>query len=349
MQKNSRIPGADFAWELPTDRPAKILFLTDMQIIDSSRRHSGRLSDPEIEMWRPEHMETLAYTPMRKLIRETMPDLILLGGDLVYGEFDDGGENFRKFTEFFEGFKIPWAPVYGNHDNEARFGAEGQNAVLEAAEHCFFAGGDVTGNGNYTVAFTRDGKPVRMLFCLDSHGAHTGIWEGKYDLMAAPGIHDDQKAFVKKRYDEARAVAGDIPSFFLFHIASDDFEQAYRAAGYQPESDASRAVFHQYEIGKTTPARNRDFGAKHEFLCKNRTPAILPEAKYCHADGVFVGHDHNISTSVLYEGIRWTYGVKTGVYDYHTQGKTGGTLITLTDTGFTLRQIFQDIPEDIDW
>ena len=52
------------------------------------------------------------------------------------------------------------------------------------------------------------------------------------------------------------------------------------------------------------------------------------------ADGTFFGHQHNISLSVMYGGIRWTYGLKTGAYDSH-PSQLGGTLITFSEDGST--------------
>ena len=40
-------------------------------------------------------------------------------------------------------------------------------------------------------------------------------------------------------------------------------------------------------------------------------------------EGIFVGHHHSNSTRILYEGIRWVYGMKTGQYDYHIPGQIG--------------------------
>ena len=42
---------------------------------------------------------------------------------------------------------------------------------------------------------------------------------------------------------------------------------------------------------------------------------------------------------MLWQGIRWTYGLKTGQYDYHTPGQLGGTLITLFGESFTVHHI----------
>ena len=51
-------------------------------------------------------------------------------------------------------------------------------------------------------------------------------------------------------------------------------------------------------------------------------------------DGTFVGHQHLINTSVYYDEIRWTYGVKTGAYvDYPSE--LGGTLISLSEDSST--------------
>ena len=44
-------------------------------------------------------------------------------------------------------------------------------------------------------------------------------------------------------------------------------------------------------------------------------------------DGVFVGHCHSINTCISHEGIKWVFGLKTGQYDYHIPGNTGGTVV----------------------
>jgi hypothetical protein len=58
--------------------------------------------------------------------------------------------------------------------------------------------------------------------------------------------------------------------------------------------------------------------------------------------GIFVGHDHINDYSIEYEGVRLTYGLKTGYGSYDNDGLRGGTLITLSQSEFTVEQIFQD-------
>lgn len=42
----------------------------------------------------------------------------------------------------------------------------------------------------------------------------------------------------------------------------------------------------------------------------------------------------------MYEGVRLTYGTKTGTYDYHDQ--QGGTLITIGDDGFKVEPVYAE-------
>ena len=45
---------------------------------------------------------------------------------------------------------------------------------------------------------------------------------------------------------------------------------------------------------------------------------------------IFVGHDHINSLSVTYDGVRLTYGLKTGPTCYFEEEMQGATLITIT-------------------
>ena len=60
---------------------------------------------------------------------------------------------------------------------------------------------------------------------------------------------------------------------------------------------------------------------------------ILPYLKAAGTDGTFFGHQHVNALSVEWEGIRFTYGLKTGRYD-ESPNQTGGTVITLKGSEF---------------
>lgn len=54
---------------------------------------------------------------------------------------------------------------------------------------------------------------------------------------------------------------------------------------------------------------------------------------------MFAGHQHKNNTSVLFDGVRYTFGLKTGLYDYYDPESIGGVLITLSDETFSVKQV----------
>ncbi len=98
---------------------------------------------------RRKNADAECYGHIRSLVAQTNPDLIFITGDVVYGEFDDSGRSLEQFCAFMNGLCIPWAPVFGNHDNESARGVAWQCDLLESGEYCLFRRGNVTGNGNY--------------------------------------------------------------------------------------------------------------------------------------------------------------------------------------------------------
>ena len=67
-------------------------------------------------------------------------------------------------------YDIPWAPVFGNHDNESMKGVDWQCEQLKRAKKCLFLQRELTGNGNYTVGIRKGNELKRVFFMLDSNG-----------------------------------------------------------------------------------------------------------------------------------------------------------------------------------
>jgi DNA repair exonuclease SbcCD nuclease subunit len=80
------------------------------------------LSKEESLYWARDNKEERCFGFIREIIETISPDLILIAGDLVYGEFDHDGTALLAFIEFMESFAIPWAPVFGNHETESDMG-----------------------------------------------------------------------------------------------------------------------------------------------------------------------------------------------------------------------------------
>ncbi len=313
----------DFVVDLePGDRPIRILQLTDTQVIDASQQRTpDRLNEREIAYWQPESIDAQCFDHIRSLVAATRPDLIFITGDVVYGEFDDSGRFFLAFRDFMDSLCIPWAPVYGNHDTASAMGVHWQNEQWESGSYCLFKTGCVTGNGNYSVLVTRGGEPVRVLYMMDSHGDG---WANPTEARIPAGIYPDQIGWF---CTTARALADrnggtPVPAFAGFHIPSMEFLLADRVKGYE--------VAPKYVLGVHVPAEPGDFGAHREPHAAFRTAVgFLGSLRDAGVDGVFVGHCHGINTSVVWNGIRWTYGLKTGQYDFHIFNQQGGTLVTL--------------------
>ena len=144
--------GCDFVVRLSGDRintKIKILQLTDTQVIDASqRRTADRIRPDEIIAWDPKNFDAQCGNHIRSLVAQTKPDLIILTGDIVYGSFDDNGTTLDWFCDLMDSFKIPWAPVFGNHDNESQKGVDWQCARLKRSAYCLFERGNVSGNSN---------------------------------------------------------------------------------------------------------------------------------------------------------------------------------------------------------
>ena len=333
--KNAAFDGCDFVIDFDKKRKIRLLQLTDMQMIDATQRRTpDRLRVDEINAWHPERFDALCGNHIRSVVTQTEPDMIFITGDVTYGSFDDNGNTLKYICSLMDSFKIPWAVVFGNHDNESKMGVAWQCEQLEKSEYCIFKRGEVTGNGNYSVGIAVGDELIRVLHMVDSNGCGAATDES---VTKKRGIYPDQIELIKSNTAAVTAAQGKrVNAFMACHIPVDFYEKAERAKGYMTDERPF------YTIGVDVTACRGDFGCKAESFKKQliETPeGFLEFLKDCNVDGFFVGHCHKINTCIEYEGIRWVYGLKTGQYDYHNLGQIGGTLITLEGDSFDVCHI----------
>lgn len=334
--ENTVFDGCDFVVQLPEERSGqsvRVLQLTDMQIIDSAQRRTpDRIRADEIASWAPENFDGLCGDHIRSLVAQSRPDLIIITGDIVYGSFDDAGSTLRYICELMDSLGVAWAPTFGNHDNESKMGVDWQCEQFEKSRYCLFKRGTVSGNSNYTVGIAIGERLVRVIHMLDSNGC-----KGSEDpsVIKQPGIFPDQLALVEQNTACIRAAqGGEVPAFVAFHIPVETFKQAEYAKGYRKDEEQ------YYVIGVDAVAQDDDFG-----FCLEKYSTIAVGEDFCSflrsvsVDGVFVGHYHKTCISILYEGMRWTFGRKTGQYDYHAPYQLGATEIVLRGDDFEVRHI----------
>ena len=319
----------DFVIDIPEGRSATILQLTDIQIIDASQaRTPNRLKDEEKLYWAPELMEQRCFRYLRELIPSVSPDLILISGDLVYGEFDDKGTSFLALIRFLDSFGIPWAPVFGNHDNDCAMGADWQCAQLTASRYCRFLPGKLSGKGNFTVGLRQGGKLIRVFFLLDSNGAIRGT------PGCAFGFAQDQIDWYTTAAKAISAADRSTGLSFVFHVQPAVFALAFAKYGFTNHGTALSPI----SIDDHPLAVPCDFGYLGADL-KNSWDLdfrIWNSLKVLGVDSIFVGHEHCNSASVVYEGIRCQYGQKSSTYD-RANYRTGNTIVgSFTEAGIPI-------------
>ncbi len=334
--ENTKFNGCDFVLQLGEERKnskIKLLQITDMQFIDATQRRTpDRLSEAEINAWKIEDFDIQCGNQIRSLIAQSKPDMIFITGDCVYGSFDDNGTVFEWFCEFMDSFCIPWAPVFGNHDNESRKGVKWQCEQLENSKYCIFKRGSVSGNSNYSIGIAAGDEILRVMYMTDSNGCSASE---DMQVIKKAGIYADQIEFIKKNARSLEKAQGKaVPAFMAFHFPVDIFELAERHKGYKTDNRNT------YILGVDVAPLDGDFGFKlGNNKCIKTEEGFLEFLKECNVQAVFAGHCHNISTCILYEGIKWVQGLKTGQYDYHVAGQLGGTLVILEGESFDIFHI----------
>ena len=334
--ENTVFDGCDFVVRLPEERrgrEVRVLQLTDMQIIDSTQRRTpDRIRPDEIAAWDPKNFDVQCGDHIRSLVTQTRPDLIILTGDIVYGSFDDSGKTLRYICELMDSLGVAWAPTFGNHDNESEMGVDWQCEQFYQSRYCVFKRGTVSGNSNYTVGLSVGDTLLRVIHMIDSNGCKN---TNDPSVVKEEGIFPDQLAMFADNGRRVCAAQGrDIPAFAAFHIPITAFKEAEYAKGYRTSDDDF------YEIGVNVSAKDTDFGACFEkYTTIDLGENACELLRGLNIDGVFVGHRHTVSSSISHKGIRFTFGFKTGQYDYHLPYQIGGTLIRLLGDAFDITHV----------
>ena len=338
LTENGGEDGLDFIIDFPAGKDLTILQLADIQLqtlkgTRSAERRS-QLSGAYFTGFpaskRNDH-EYRAWRYVEEAIEKVKPDLIVLTGDNVFGETDDSGKDWLEFVARMDSYGIPWCPVFGNHDNESGKGVLWQIEQLEQSEYCIFKQGTVSGNSNYNLLVRQGGEAKYLLYMMDSNGckvrtdvAGAGLMPDNPDIdliVQDAGFCDDQLEWMKASGNSVRRSYGEVPSLLFFHIPDYSAWKCVKNA-YGEEMDQ----FPFY------PDHEGDAGFALESLGGYDNGPFWGYAKEIGCIGMFVGHRHKVATSINCEGIRVTYGLKTGTYDYHDPSMLGSTKITLSET-----------------
>ncbi len=255
-------------------------------------------------------------TKIKSLVSCVKPDLITLSGDIVCT--DSTVYAIKRITDLFESFGIPWAPVFGNHDDEGNCDQNYLADIMMSAPNCVMQKGDPEmGVGNYIINIAEENedgslKIVESIIMMDSHRSQPNSKQVEWFSWACDGIN--------KLTDNSAEIS------LLMHIPIPEYQYAYDAA-WDSENKQWRDEYNA-------------FGEKNEEICCEKSDGVPVQRGFFDeikkagtAKYVFCGHEHLNSFSIEYEGVRLTYCLKIGMASGFKFSFSGGSVINIGSDG----------------
>ena len=121
-----------------------------------------------------EHSDNLTNSLISHVIDQEKPDLIVFTGDQLNGQGSswDPKSVLAKFSKAVAEKGIPWAAVFGNHDDEDGMRKELQVSLMKGLPFSLMERGpkDVHGVSNYVLKVYSPDAYVVFLFCFPRLG-----------------------------------------------------------------------------------------------------------------------------------------------------------------------------------
>ncbi|RLN49113.1 hypothetical protein BBJ28_00025360 [Nothophytophthora sp. Chile5] len=278
----------------------KILQLADLHISGISTVGCG--SSVPSGMDNKDCSEALTYSFVEQLLDLEEPDFIAFTGDNVEAYRPrDHQKAIDAVTRAAEERSIPYAMVFGNHDQEGDFPRQKIVDMVSQKEHSYTESGPETvdGVGNYMLNVTApvsggwgdEGDTVFRMYFLDS-GAEALTDKYPYVFSEYDWIKQSQVDYYRQLSEAGRAerhssVDSVLPAVMFFHIPLVEF--AFSSDG------ACRGEQNEWV---------HDQGMNLRLLS---TMSEMNEVK-----AAFVGHDHLNEYCCLVKGVQLCYGGGTG-------------------------------------
>lgn len=266
----------------PVSKPIlKFDSLGNFKIVQFTDIQDGPNTDPR----------TLAL--MNKVLDNENPNLVVLTGDNIDGKcktIEDVKTAITNIAQPMETRRIPWAIVFGNHDDEHGKMTKEQMMNFYMSFSCNvsqvgYKTNNRIGNYNLLVQGSTTTTPAFNIYMLDS--GEYSIFSG-YDYITTTQInwYNSTASGLKTKYKKT------IPAFMFFHIPLPEYYTAYKTGlidGVRLEAENS-------------PRTNTGM---FNTIVKNGD-----------VKGVFVGHDHINTYTAALNGIRLGYAGNVGYATY---------------------------------
>ncbi|KPI36231.1 Phosphatase DCR2 [Cyphellophora attinorum] len=135
----------------------------------------GKCRDAEPPLSTPCEADTRTLQFIESLLLSEQPDLIILSGDQVNGDTSlDAQTAIFKYASLFASHKIPYAGIFGNHDDEGSLSRAESMAIMDGLPYSLSTSGpsDIDGVGNYVLEILGRGSTTHSaltLYLLDTH------------------------------------------------------------------------------------------------------------------------------------------------------------------------------------
>ena len=252
----------------------------------------------------------------KQLVKRIKPDLITVSGDIVCT--DSTVYSAKRFTDLMESFGVPWAPVFGNHDDEGNCDLNYLADIMLRSPHCILRKGPASmGVGNYVIGITEEDdrggeKLVEALVMMDSHHSACTQEQVEWFAWAAEGVNT--------------LSGGSAEITTMMHIPLAQFQY-----GCDEKWDGAK---------KCWKPGSGAVGAYGEKVCCARdadgTPVdngLFAAIKKAGGRYVFCGHEHLNNFSFVYDGVRLSYMMKIGKASGFSPLLNGGTKIVVGSGG----------------
>ena len=203
----------------------------------------------------------------------------------------------KSFVEYFDSLDIPYAIIWGNHDQQGRYNPtwlsnqfrNAKNAIYIEPDH-----DDLYGRSNFVINLMNGSETKWQITNLDSGASYSELvteFPRGYDY-----IREDQTDWWVKEHEK---VGHDVPNITYYHIPQQQNQMVYELV----------------EAGDTT-IKNRFFKLEGFAEGKKESP-FFDTAKNNGLKGCFMGHAHAVDWTFDYEGVTVGLGVKTGKELYY--------------------------------
>lgn len=244
---------------------------------------------------------------MERVLDLEHPDVVALTGDIVEGKSSrDPAAAWLYGVEPMETRGIPWAAVFGNHDDE---GALSRQQLLEVQRTCAMCltqrgPGEISGVGNYVLPIrsSQSESTSAALFFLDSN-SYAPFYIGGYDWIKRDQLQ--WFADVARRSDGG----GCVPKLIFLHIPLPEFDLVWKTQSCRGEKNEDVCC----------PKYNSGF-----FAAAQHVGGVM---------GVLAGHDHINDFDGELNGIRLCYGRATGFGSYGKEGLPRGARVIRLNEG----------------